>query len=108
MTIRVTVAFAAAGSASAQDGVADVTEKSGEVSINLAPNATIADALTQAGFDAAQMVAVAAVGVWGKVRPLTFVLREHDRVEIYRSLQADPKAARRARDDGSTQKKRKT
>jgi hypothetical protein len=75
MTIRVTVAFAAAGSASAQDGVADVTEKSGEVSINLASNATIADALTQAGFDAAQMVAVAAVGVWGKVRPLTFVLR---------------------------------
>jgi uncharacterized protein len=100
VTIRVTVAFAAAG----LNGIADATAKSGEVSINLPLNATIADALIKAGFDAAQ---IAAVGVWGKVRPLTFVLREHDRVEIYRPLQADPKAARRARDDGSTQKKRK-
>jgi uncharacterized protein len=100
VTIRVTVAFAAAG----LNGIADTTAKSGEVRINLPPNATIADALIKAGFDAAQ---IAAVGVWGKVRALTFVLREHDRVEIYRPLQADPKAARRARDDGSTQKKRK-
>jgi putative ubiquitin-RnfH superfamily antitoxin RatB of RatAB toxin-antitoxin module len=38
---------------------------------------------------------VAAVGVWGKVRPLDFALRDGDRVELYRPLQADPKDARR-------------
>jgi uncharacterized protein len=102
MSIRVTVAFA--GPVSAQDGIVDVAAKSGEINLDLPSNATIADALTQAGFDS---IEIAAVGVWGKVRPLTFVLREQDRVEIYRPLQADPKAARRARDDGSTQKKRK-
>jgi uncharacterized protein len=100
VSIRVTVAFAAP----ALDGVVDANAKSGEVSIHLPPNATVADALSKAGFDSTE---IAAVGVWGKVRPMTFALREHDRVEIYRPLQADPKAARRARDDGSTQKKRK-
>ncbi len=100
MTIRVTVAFAAPG----LNGVTDTNTKSGEISLDLPPNASIGDALSKAGFDS---IEIAAVGVWGKVRPLTFVLREHDRVEIYRTLQADPKAARRARDDGSTQTKRK-
>jgi len=100
VTIRVTVAVAAPG----LNGIADTNAKSGEIILDLPPNATIADALSKAGFDS---IEIAAVGVWGKVRPMTFVLREHDRVEIYRPLQADPKAARRARDDGSTQKKRK-
>jgi uncharacterized protein len=100
VTIRVTVAFAAPG----LNGVTDINTKSGEISLDLPPNAMIADALSKAGYDS---IEIAAVGVWGKVRPLTFVLREHDRVEMYRPLQADPKAARRARDDGSTQKKRK-
>jgi uncharacterized protein len=100
VSIRVTLAFAVPG----LNGVTNINAKSGEIILDLPSNATIADALTKAGFDS---IAIAAVGVWGKVRPLTFVLREHDRVEIYRPLQADPKAARRARDDGSTQKKRK-
>ena len=39
----------------------------------------------------------AANGVWGKVRAPHYVLREGDRIEIYRSLKADPKQARRAR-----------
>jgi uncharacterized protein len=100
VSIRVTVAFAAAG----LNSIADVNAKSGEIILDLPSNATIADALSKAGFESTQ---ISAVGVWSKVRPLTFVLREYDRVEIYRPLQADPKAARRARDDGSTQKKRK-
>jgi len=37
------------------------------------------------------------VGVFGKVTPLTKTLQERDRVEIYRPLIADPKAARRQR-----------
>lgn len=39
----------------------------------------------------------AATGVWGKVRPPHYRLRDADRIEIYRHLQADPKQARRAR-----------
>ena len=39
----------------------------------------------------------AATGVWGKVRPPHYRLRDGDRIEIYRHLQADPKQARRAR-----------
>jgi putative ubiquitin-RnfH superfamily antitoxin RatB of RatAB toxin-antitoxin module len=38
-----------------------------------------------------------ATGVWGKVRPQHYLLREGDRIEFYRPLQADPKQARRAR-----------
>jgi putative ubiquitin-RnfH superfamily antitoxin RatB of RatAB toxin-antitoxin module len=38
----------------------------------------------------------AAVGVWGKVRARDYLLRDGDRVELYRALQADPKDARRA------------
>jgi uncharacterized protein len=37
------------------------------------------------------------VGVWGRLRPLDTVLRERDRVEVYRSLTVDPKEARRQR-----------
>lgn len=37
------------------------------------------------------------VGIYGKLRTLDTVLREQDRVEIYRSLIADPKEARRRR-----------
>jgi putative ubiquitin-RnfH superfamily antitoxin RatB of RatAB toxin-antitoxin module len=37
------------------------------------------------------------VGIYGKKKPLDTSLREHDRVEVYRPLQADPKEARRRR-----------
>jgi uncharacterized protein len=36
-------------------------------------------------------------GIWGKVRPLTHILRDGDRVELYRPLRADPKDQRRRR-----------
>ncbi|MEO8385438.1 MAG: RnfH family protein, partial [Betaproteobacteria bacterium] len=36
-----------------------------------------------------------ATGVWGKVRPPHYVLRQDDRLEFYRPLKADPKQARR-------------
>ena len=38
-----------------------------------------------------------AIGVWGKIRPPHYVLRDGDRIECYRPLKADPKQARRAR-----------
>lgn len=37
------------------------------------------------------------VGIWNKVVSLQTVLREQDRVEIYRPLTADPKLVRRQR-----------
>lgn len=37
------------------------------------------------------------VGIFGKKRPLDTVVRERDRIEIYRALVADPKNARRRR-----------
>ncbi len=37
------------------------------------------------------------VGIHGKLKALNTVLREHDRIEIYRTLTADPKASRRKR-----------
>lgn len=37
------------------------------------------------------------VGIYAKKKSLTTVLREHDRIEIYRPLIADPKNARRRR-----------
>jgi putative ubiquitin-RnfH superfamily antitoxin RatB of RatAB toxin-antitoxin module len=37
------------------------------------------------------------VGVWGKLKPLETVLRDRDRVEVYRPLHVDPKEARRQR-----------
>lgn len=42
-------------------------------------------------------LATMAVGVYGKKKSLDTVLRQHDRVEIYRPLIADPKHARRRR-----------
>jgi uncharacterized protein len=37
------------------------------------------------------------IGIFGKLGKLDAVLREHDRVEIYRPLIADPKEVRRQR-----------
>jgi putative ubiquitin-RnfH superfamily antitoxin RatB of RatAB toxin-antitoxin module len=37
------------------------------------------------------------VGIFGKKKTLDTVLREHDRIEIYRPLLADPKETRRKR-----------
>lgn len=42
-------------------------------------------------------VSVMRVGIYGKLKTLDTVLREHDRVEIYRPLIADPKDSRRRR-----------
>ena len=39
----------------------------------------------------------AVVGVWGRKAPPGQVLRDRDRIEIYRPLQVDPKVARRER-----------
>lgn len=46
------------------------------------------------------------VGIWNKSAELTAVLRDKDRVEIYRPLIADPKEVRRKRaEEGKAMKK---
>ena len=42
-------------------------------------------------------LAVNKVGLFGKLKTLDTLLRDGDRIEIYRALQADPKESRRRR-----------
>lgn len=68
--------------------------------LRLEAGATIEDALKVSGL-ALEVpgidLAAMAVGIYGKKKTLDTVLREHDRVEVYRPLIADPKNARRRR-----------
>jgi|SRR5271166_4968343 len=62
--------------------------------------ATVSDALNLAAADAAFAgvdCAHAAVGIFGRTVARTQMLADGDRVEIYRPLAVDPKAARRSR-----------
>ncbi|MBV6319554.1 RnfH family protein [Duganella violaceipulchra] len=62
--------------------------------------ATIEQAITVSGVlrEAPEIdQATMQVGIYAKKKTLDTVLREHDRVEIYRPLIADPKNARRRR-----------
>lgn len=61
--------------------------------VNLPAGSTVADALAASGLEGAQ----GCVGIYGKLVPAKTALRDGDRVEIYRPLQADPKELRRAR-----------
>jgi putative ubiquitin-RnfH superfamily antitoxin RatB of RatAB toxin-antitoxin module len=70
------------------------------VKLELPEGATVADAVAAArlserfpGID----VAALATGIWSRPRPPGTVLRDGDRVELYRPLQVDAKAQRRAR-----------
>lgn len=62
--------------------------------------ATIADAVRESEI-AARLpgveVAALKIGLWGKLKPDTTVLRDGDRVELYRPLRADPNTARQHR-----------
>jgi putative ubiquitin-RnfH superfamily antitoxin RatB of RatAB toxin-antitoxin module len=40
------------------------------------------------------------VGIFGKIIPLTTLLKEGDRIELYRPLPIDPKEARRKKSKG--------
>ena len=70
------------------------------VLLDLDAAATVADALAavaaQAPFSELDLDSVA-VGIYGTLVSRDQGLQEHDRVEIYRPLQVDPKEARRQR-----------
>ena len=70
------------------------------VEIELADGATVAEALARSGlqerFPAIDFASVR-VGIWSRPCAADTILREGDRVEIYRGLRADPKEMRRRR-----------
>ena len=79
-----------------------------ETLVFLAQGSTVARAL-QASRCIAQLPdiasATAGLGIWGKKVGLAHVLRDQDRVEVYRPLTVDPKVARRERFVGQGPKK---
>ena len=73
------------------------------IELDLPRGATLADAIAAAclgerfpGVDFATM----RTGLWSRAAALATVLREGDRVELYRALKADPKDMRRSRARG--------
>lgn len=70
------------------------------VELSLPLGATVIDALRASGLLERHPEidpGASKIGVWGTLRPLDHLLRDHDRVEVYRPLRVDPKEARRQR-----------
>lgn len=70
-----------------------------EIQMELADNSSVQQALQASGVlqRFAELDQSAVVGVWGRKASRNQVLRDRDRVEIYRTLKVDPKVARRER-----------
>jgi uncharacterized protein len=68
--------------------------------LSVSPGTTLQAAVEQSGLllEVPEIDLTAArVGIYGKLKMLDTVLRELDRIEIYRPLVADPKESRRKR-----------
>jgi len=68
--------------------------------VELPPEATVAEAIARSDILLRHPeidLQSARVGIWGRWCTLATGLRDGDRVEIYRPLQADPKEVRRQR-----------
>lgn len=71
-----------------------------EIPLRLPLGATVAQALEHSGLKKLFPELdwqLACMGIWGRKAATDQVLRENDRVEIYRPLRVDPKVARRER-----------
>jgi uncharacterized protein len=96
--LRVSVVF------SPRAGVVD------EVQLLLPSGATVADAVLASGMPSRHPqfdLAALPVGIWGAFCDRGDVLRDRDRVELYRPLRVDPKEARRQRDQAQRSARRK-
>lgn len=71
-----------------------------EVALTLLTGSSVADALSASGF-IARFAELASspltVGIWNRKVEPSHLLRDQDRVEVYRALKVDPKVARRQR-----------
>jgi hypothetical protein len=75
------------------------------VELEVEAGTTIAQAISLSGIGAAHPgvdFSRMKTGIFGKLAPPDSVLRERDRVEIYRPLRADPKEVRRRRAGNGT------
>ncbi len=80
------------------------------VRVDVSEGATVRDAIERSGLLTAHpemdLGGVNKVGIWNKLAKLDAVVRDGDRVEIYRPLIADPKEVRRRRaEEGKVMKK---
>jgi hypothetical protein len=67
-------------------------------SVRLPAGSTVEDAVAASGFaDELGNPGPGPVGIYGKAVPARTIVRDGDRIEIYRPLRADPKDLRRAR-----------
>ncbi|WP_323118925.1 RnfH family protein [Burkholderia alba] len=74
------------------------------IDVEVPDGATVRDAIDASGVLARHPeidLGVLKTGIFGKLAPLDARVAEHDRVEIYRPLVVDPKAARQRRVDKS-------
>lgn len=69
------------------------------VQLQLPDGACLGDALRASGLCARHGLDAATVraGIWGRTKPAYTLLRDRDRVELYRPLQVDARQARRLR-----------
>ncbi len=74
-------------------------ERQEMVSVKLPAGSTLQQALEASGLPAKHGIDIAngKFGIYGKLSKTDTLLRDRDRVEIYRSLIADPKEVRKAR-----------
>ncbi|MEP6874558.1 MAG: RnfH family protein [Burkholderiales bacterium] len=82
-----------------------------EVELRLDSGATVADALRASNMPARHPqfdLGALPVGIWGAFCERSDVLRDRDRVEVYRPLRVDPKDARRQRHQAQRGAKRKS
>ena len=79
------------------------------VALDLPAGSTVADAVRESGLPSAHGLEAQALpcGIWGRPTALETLLRDGDRVEIYRALLVDPKQARRLRYKGQRRQSHK-
>lgn len=71
-----------------------------EWAVTLKPGATVSQALQASGLDSALPdfhLRDARIGIWGRKAGLQQLVRDGDRIEMWRPLKVDPKLARRQR-----------
>ena len=68
--------------------------------LKVEPGASVAQVIARSGIDGqfpAVDFAALEVGIWGRIVSREDIVRDGDRIEIYRPLQMDPREARRLR-----------
>lgn len=86
-------------------------QKQEVLSLKIRPGAVVSEAIARSGIlrDFPEIdLASAKVGIYGKQVKLDAVLRDKDRIEIYRPLIADPKEIRRKRAAEGKEMKKET